>query len=117
MTKSYLKKNTNNTIEVQGQKITIKNLSFGDSRKALNLSTKMDYAKKSAEIDSGLMAALRALYSIVDWDLTDENDEKLPITLDTLDNVLDEDFVGELMQAVQQATMSGNGVTEQEKKK
>lgn len=100
MTKPYLIKKELKDIEVQGVKITLKKLKYGKSREAMTIALKVDPVKGTAVMDSGLLATLRALYQIADWELTDENDEKLPIELNTLDNLLDEDFVQEMIQEI-----------------
>lgn len=114
MTKAWLKKNTEKTIEVMGAKIHLKTMSFGESREAIKQAMKIDVNTKKADVDASLVGVLRALYQIKDWELTDENDNKLPITLDTLDNVLDEEFVGELIDKI--TNLGDSGVTEPEKK-
>lgn len=111
--KPWLKKNDEKVIEVMGAKITLKKLSFGESRKVVKEATKFNPFANKAEVDPSLLAVLRALYQIKDWDLTDENDNKLPITLETIDN-LNEDFVAQLLQKINEH--DDNGVTEEEKK-
>jgi P2-related tail formation protein len=112
--KPWLKKNEERTIEVMGAKVTLKKMSFGDSRKAINDSMNIDMNTGKAKVDASLVGVLRALYQIQDWELTDENDNKLPITLDTLDNILDEEFVGELVQKI--TAQDNNQVDPNEKK-
>jgi hypothetical protein len=112
--KPWLKKNDEKTIEVMGAKITLKRMTFGESRKAIKEAMKVNMVTKQAEVDASLVGVLRALAQIKDWELTDENDQKLPITLDTLDNLLDEGFVGELIQKISE--QDDNSVTETEKK-
>lgn len=112
--KPWLKKNDEKVIEVMGAKITLKKMSFGESRKAIAQAMKVNMVTQKAEVDASLVGVLRALAQIKDWELTDENDNKLPITLDTLDNVLDESFVGELIKAINEK--DENSPTETEKK-
>ena len=112
--KPWLKKNDEKTIEVMGTKVTLKRMSFGESRQAISKAMKVNMVTQKAEVDASLVGVLRALAQIKDWELTDENDNKLPITLDTLDNVLDEDFVGELIQKINE--QDDNTPTETEKK-
>lgn len=114
MSKSYLRKLDTLDIEIMGQKVTIKNLSFRDARKAMNRAMNINQITGKADIDSGLLGAYRTLYSIVDWDLTDENGKKLPIELKTLDEVLSEGFVNSLMEKVNDYN---SGVTEDKKKR
>jgi hypothetical protein len=111
--KPWLKKNDEKVIEVMGAKITLKKLTFGESRKAVKEAMKFNPITQKAEVDPSLIGVLRALYQIKDWDLTDENDNKLPITLETLDS-LHEDFVAQLIQKISE--QDDNGVTEEEKK-
>lgn len=112
--KPWLKKNDEKTIEVMGAKVILKRMSFGESRQAISKAMKVNMVTQKAEVDASLVGVLRALAQIKDWELTDENDNKLPITLDTLDNVLDEDFVGELIQKINE--QDDNTPTETEKK-
>jgi hypothetical protein len=112
--KPWLKKNDEKIIEVMGAKVTLKKMSFGDSRQAISKAMKIDMNTKKADVDASLVGVLRALAQIKDWELTDENEEKLPITLDTLDNILDEEFVGELIQKINE--QDENQVNETEKK-
>ncbi|MBL5776992.1 hypothetical protein HV436_01410 [Bacillus sporothermodurans] len=100
-------------IEVMGAKIFIKNLSFGESRKAIEPAMKFNPRTQQPEIDVTLANMLRAVKSIEKWELTDEHDQELPITFETVEN-LDEEFVGELIQKITEANNSG--VSEEEKK-
>lgn len=103
-------------IEVMGAKVYLKPLKYGKSREALNLALTIDTTTGKASMDSGLLATLRALYQIKDWELTNEEDEILPISLKTLDEELGEDFVEELITKVNDKTKDSSEVTEQEKK-
>jgi P2-related tail formation protein len=112
--KPWLKKNDEKVIEVMGAKITLKKMTFGESRKAIKEAMKINMVTKQTEVDPSLLGVLRALAQIKDWELTDENDNKLPITLDTLDNLLDENFVAELIQKINEQDQ--NSVSDAEKK-
>lgn len=112
--KPWLKQKDEKVIEVEGCKLTVQRISFGDSRKAIHQAFKFNPVTKDSEVDPTLLGVLRAIYQIKDWDLTDENDNKLPITLDTFDNLLDEDFVGKVIDAVSKAFPQG--VPEDKKK-
>lgn len=114
MSKPWLKKNNEKVIEVMGAKIWLKPLTFGEARKAIKEATRINMVTRQAEVDPSLLAVLRALYQIKDWELTDEEGNKLPITLETIDNVLDEHFVSEMIQKITE--LDNNGVTEDEKK-
>lgn len=111
--KPWLKSKEENVIEVMGAKITLKKMGFGESRKAISQAMQVDIDTKKANVDASLVGVLRCLYQIADWDLTDENDSKLPVSLETLD-MLDEGFVGELMAEIQKR--DNNSITEAEKK-
>lgn len=117
MSKGYLKKKDTKEIIVEGQKLTVKRLSFGESRAALKeageLQTDAKGNVKGMNIDYTLLGILRSIKAIEDWDLTDENDNKLPITLKTFDEILDEEFVGSIIKEVSKAFPQPS---EQEKK-
>lgn len=110
------KKDTQKVIEVLGAKITLKPLKYGKAREALSLALTVNQKTNKAAVDSGLLATLRALHQIADWELTDENDEKLPINLNTLDELLDESFVQELVQEISTQGTPDSSVSEDEKK-
>lgn len=116
MTKAYLrKKDTGDKfVEVMGEKIYLKNMSFGDSRKAIDQALLVDMNTNKTKVDATLLGVLRALGQIRDWTLEDEEGNKLPITLETIDEVLSEEFVGELIQKVTEQDASN--VTPEEKK-
>lgn len=104
--KPWLKKKVQvNEITVMGATIKLKPLGFGDSRKATQQAMEINFETKETKIDATLLGTLRTLYQIEDWDLTDDNDQKLPIALETLDE-LDEGFVNQLIAEVQQASVS-----------
>ncbi|AYP68724.1 hypothetical protein BpsS36_00018 [Bacillus phage vB_BpsS-36] len=100
--KPWLKKKDERVINVMGAEITLKKISFGDSRNAIQQAFQVDPFTKKSTVDATLLGVLRALYQIKDWNLTDEEGNKLPITLDTFDNLLDEDFVSQIIKEVQE---------------
>lgn len=106
------KKDSEKVIEVMGAKVTVKKLTFGESRKAIQGAIKFNPVSKQPEIDQTLASILRSVAMIKDWELTDENDEKLPITFDTFES-LDEEFAGELIQKLNE--VDENEVTAEEK--
>lgn len=111
-----IKKDTEEVfVEIYGAKVFLKKLSYGKSRTALDAALKID-SKGQPQLNTGLLATLRTIYQITDWELTDENDEKLPINLHTFDEVLDEKVVEELMSKINEKMGDANGVTEEEKK-
>lgn len=112
--KPWLKKKDTKVVEVMGAKITIKKLTFGESRKAVSGAIKYNPYTKQNEIDQTLAGILRSVAMIEDWELTDENGNKLPITVETMDS-LDEEFTSELLQVINEE--DDNEVTDQEKKK
>lgn len=113
--KPWLKKNNERVVDVEGCKITLKPISFGDSRSAVKEAFQIDPLTNKSSIDATLLGVLRAIAQIKDWDLTDENDQKLPVTLETFDNILDEEFAGKIIKEVSGA--QPQGVNAQEKKK
>lgn len=113
MSKPWLKKKDEKVVYVEGCKIVLQPISFGDSRKAIQKAIDINPMTGKSNIDPTLLGVLRALAQIKDWDLTDENEEKLPITMDTFDNILDEDFCGMIIKKVNENV---NQVSETEKK-
>lgn len=110
------KKESGKFVVVEGVKVFLKPLKYGKSREALSVALTVNQRTGEAKVDTGLLATLRALYQIKDWELTDENDEKLPINLNTLDEVLDEAFVQQLIQEINSHGAAESVVTEEEKK-
>lgn len=95
----WLNKQVMKTVDVEGMRITYKNLGYGDSRRIQNECVTIGEDKKP-KIDIGLMGTLQAVNSIVDWDLTNEEGSKLPISLETFDNLLDATFGEKIVEAV-----------------
>lgn len=114
MSKPWLKKHETKVIEVEGAKVTVKKISYKDSRNAIKEAIKLNPKTKETEADAILLSTLRTIAMIEDWELTDENGDKLPINLHTFDNLLDDEFASLLVGAVQEAFPQG--VTEEEKK-
>lgn len=114
MSKPWLRKNTEKVIEVMGQKITLKTLSFGENRKVIAEAMEFDPITNKAKVDPSHLGVLRSVAQIKDWDLTDEHDNKLPITIETFDNILDEKFIEELMTKISE--QDDNSLSESEKK-
>jgi hypothetical protein len=114
--KPWLRKETENEITVMGCKIVLQTLSFGESRKMASDAMKINpMTGKVEKFDPSLLGVLNAISHIKDWDLTDDNENKLPITIETFDNILDSTFAGQLIQEIEKATKSKP--TAQEKKK
>lgn len=95
----WLNKQVTKTIEVEGVRVTYKSLSFGDQRKA-QAEALVVGSNGKPKIDVGLIGVLQTVAAIIDWEFTDENGNKLPISLDTFDNVLDPEFGGKIIAAV-----------------
>ncbi|MGG5739676.1 hypothetical protein [Bacillus cereus group sp. IBL03679] len=112
--KPWLRKKEEELVTLHGVKIHYKKLSYGESRKIAEQATTFDKMGRPIKNDVSLAMTLQVVHSITDWELTNDVGEKLPIMLDTFDNELDPDFVGEIIQAVH--TKIDNGVTEKEKK-
>lgn len=110
----YLIKKSTQEITVMGRKIQVKNLSHGEKGSAMSIAMKIDPMSRTSSIDAMLLVTAQTAASIVDWDLVGEDGKKLPISVETLNNVLSPQFVEELIEAVQEKTQSG--ITESEKK-
>jgi hypothetical protein len=116
MNKPWLVKESTeeNFVEVMGAKVFLKPLKYGKSRQALSVSMKIDQ-KGNVDLDSSLLATLRALYQIKSWELTDENDKELPVNLETIDS-LNESFVEQLVSEINEKQGTDQEVAEDEKK-
>lgn len=113
----YLRKQSAQEVTILGRKMTIEKPSFGENRKIINQSMKFDMETKHPEIDASLLGTLRAISILKDWDLTDESGKKLPITLDTFDNVLDPEFASMLVDELGRIEENGfTHLSEDEKK-
>jgi hypothetical protein len=102
------------TEEVQGVRITFKTLSFGAQRRIQGTCVKTD-DKGKIDIDVSLIGLLTTIESIVDWDFTDAEGEKLPIELHTFDEVFNPEFAAEIIQLVSQK--ANTDIPEKKKKK
>ncbi|HDT6579219.1 hypothetical protein ACS4JF_25420 [Bacillus thuringiensis] len=113
--KPWLRNKEEKFIILHGAKIHYKKLGYGESRKIAEQATTFDKMGRPIKNDVSLAMTLQVVNSITDWELTNNEGEKLPITLDTFDNELDPDFVGEIIQAVHSKIDAG--VPEDKKKK
>lgn len=95
----WLNKQETKTTDVEGVRITYKTLSFGDQRKAQKDALTVGPNGKPT-IDFGLIGVLQTVAAIIDWDFTDEDGEKLPITLHTFDEVLSPEFGGKIINSI-----------------
>ncbi|PEM30158.1 hypothetical protein [Bacillus wiedmannii] len=95
----WLNKQETKTIPVEGVRVTYKTLSFGEQRKAQSEALVVGPNGKP-KLDFGLIGVLQTVAAIVEWDFTDEDGNKLPISLHTFDEVLDPEFGGKIIQAV-----------------
>jgi hypothetical protein len=110
----YLMKKSSKEVTVMGRKIQVRNLSHGEKGNSMSIAMKIDPISKTSSIDAMLLVTAQTAASIVDWDLVGEDGKKLPISIDTLNNVLAPEFVEELIETVQSSTQTG--ITESEKK-
>jgi hypothetical protein len=110
--KPWLKKQETYKLNVMGATIEIRKLTFGEAKQLQKFYMGENGVK---EIDLIEYQLKRLFKSIVDWDLTDEEGNKLPITLETLEN-LDEGFVSELIQAFWDFSEKNNHISEAKKK-
>ena len=110
----WLNKQETKTIEVEGVRVTYKTLSFGEQRKAQSEALVVGQDGKP-KIDFGLIGVLQTVSAIVDWDFTNEDSSKLPISLHTFDEILDPEFGGKIIAAVSEQVTTDVG-TEKKKK-
>jgi len=95
----WLQSQETKTKQVNGVRITYKELSYGDERKIQSECVSIGDNGKP-QIDMGLMGTSRVVASLIDWDLTDENGVKLPIELNTFDNILNNQWATDIVEAV-----------------
>lgn len=95
----WLNKEVIKTIEVEGVQVVYKTLSFGAQRRIQKQCLSVN-EKGKPDVDVSLVGVLQTIEAIVDWGFTDEDGEKLPITLHTFDEVLDPEFGGKIIAAV-----------------
>lgn len=96
----WLNKQETFTEKVQGVRVTYKKPSFGAQRRIQGEVTKVDSKSGKVDIDASLMMLALTVESIVDWDFTDENENKLPIEIHTFDEVFDPEFAAEIVKVV-----------------
>ena len=113
----YLRKEEIQEIEVMGQKIKVAPLSYGQ-RKAIQTGfMKMNPRTFAMEVDNANLFKMDDtlhVAKIKDWDLLDEDSNKLPINMHTIEEVLDPEFVKALFEAINKELPES--VDEQEKK-
>ena len=86
---SVLASGTTKVLKLQGQKIKIKKLSYGEQKEAMS----------DAKDNEMLMMDKVLCLSVVEWDIVDEKDNKLLINIDGI-NKLDAGFINELAQEI-----------------
>ena len=86
---SVLSGGTTKTLKVQGQKIKIKKLSYGEQKEAMSLSKNNEMAMMDNVVAR----------SITEWDIKGEDGNKLLISIESL-NLLDAGFINELAQHI-----------------
>lgn len=97
---SYLFKRKIRTIELHGEKFEIQNLSYGERDEITRLTQKIDPLSGTMNFDFKRYANLLNLKAIKSWTLVDEAGQPLEISENTIDNLLDPDFVDELFQKI-----------------
>lgn len=99
----YLRKVEIKEIEVMGQKIKLAPLSYGQRKTIQTGFMKMNPKTFVMEVDNENLFKMDDtlhLAKIKDWDLLDENSNKLPINMHTVEELLDPDFVKALFEAI-----------------
>lgn len=99
MTKPWLQGSKIEFVEVEGVKVWYKSLSFGEQRAITKETVQID-SKGLPQVDVSLVTVLQTVKAITDWEFTDENENKLPISLHTFDEVLSPEFGGMIIKAV-----------------
>ncbi|AVO23028.1 hypothetical protein [Bacillus phage Anath] len=110
----WLREEKSDFVTLYGVKIHYKKLSYGEQRKIADKATITDKLGRPVKQDVTLAMTLQVVNSITEWELTDREGKVLPISVDTFDNVLDADFVGEIIEVIHPNIDAG--VAEGEKK-
>ncbi len=97
---SYLFKRKLRTVELHGETFEVQNLSFGERDEITRLTQIIDPLSGTMNFDFKRYANLLNLKAIKSWSLKDEAGEPLPIDENTINNLLDPDFVDELFKAI-----------------
>jgi len=96
----YLRKKDTIEIVVEGQKIKIAPLGYGERKRIQTSFMKMNPRTMQMEIDNDNLFKMDDALNVAkikDWDLLDEDSNKLPIALETIEELLDPDFVKAMM--------------------
>lgn len=97
---SYLFKRKVRTFELHGETFEVQNLSYGERDEITRLTQRIDPLSGSMDFDFKRYANLLNLKAIKSWTLKNEDGSELPITEDTINNLLDPDFVDELFKHI-----------------
>lgn len=113
----YLRKKDTIEIVVEGQKLKIAPLGYGERKQIQTSFMKMNPKTLQMEVDNDNLFKMDDrlhLAKIKDWDLLDEDSNKLPIDMHTVEELLDPDFVRAMMEEI--AKHLPEEVSEAEKK-
>ena len=113
----YLRKSDKVEIEVLGQKMTIEPLSYGQKKAIQTGFMKMNPRTMEMEVDNTRLFKMDDTLHIAKvkkWDLVDESGKELPINMDTVENLLDEEFITAMFAEI--GKHIPNGLSEEEKK-
>lgn len=111
---AWLNKEVIKTVTVEGARITYKTLSFGAQRRVQGACVTVN-EKGEPKADFTLMGVMQTVEAIMDWDVTDEEGNKLPISVETFDELLNPDFATEIIAVVSEQVTSKVDVEKKKK--
>lgn len=105
-------------VEVMGHKVVLRPWTYGQKQEALRRSTKWVRDKGNPnrlvpDVDPWRLNDEMIVATVVEWDLKDEEEKPLPITIEALHSVRPPAVVEAILVEVQRV----NGLTEEERKK
>jgi len=102
--------------EIMGHRLVFRTWNYGMKQEALRKATKWvrnSHGLLEPDVDPWVLNDMMLVQTLVEWDLKDDNDQPLPITLENIHAI----EPPELVEAMISETQRINGVTVEERKK
>jgi hypothetical protein len=101
--------------EIRGHRLVFRTWTYGMKQQALREATswRRDGAGLQPDVDPWRLNDLMLVQTLVEWDLIDEDEQPLPITLENIHSIKPPELVEEMIAFTQRI----NGVTLEERKK